>query len=317
MSPAGGPGASDVFGEAQGVLVRHARSFRWAQVFLGPAERADSAIAYAFCRIVDDAADESSNAEQGARALDEIEAMLRGDAAPSPLVAAYRGLAARRGFGLEPACDLLRGARSDLGLVRIESDEELLTYCYRVAGTVGLMMAGILGVQEKCAGEYASALGIAMQLTNICRDVLEDAERGRVYLPRGRLARIGVDPELLVAGRAGGGSSLRSGVAVVVSELLDLADEYYARGREGFHFLPVRARLAIAVAAELYQGIGHRLRNRYGADALEGRVRVPPGVKVQLCASAAAHWVRTLSPDLHALARRKSEPGPGSNSEQQ
>lgn len=289
---------SDVATRAQATLKQHARSFRWAQVFLRPEQRASSAIAYAFCRLVDDSVDEASSAAHAAQALGELDAMIRGDAAPSPLVAAYLELAERCAFGIEPALELLRGARSDLGLVRIESDEELLTYCFRVAGTVGLMMAGILGATGDTARDRAASLGIAMQLTNICRDVLEDAERGRVYLPRARLARLGVDPEAIVGWRASKDPGVRAQVAAVVSELLEMADEYYAKGRDGFRFLPVRARLAIAVAAELYQGIGHRLRTLHGSDALGGRVRVPPVAKALLCGVSALKWAGTLAPDF-------------------
>jgi phytoene synthase len=243
---------------------------------------------------VDDSADEAVSVTEAKRALDELEAMLKRRVDPSPLVSAYLALAERRGFGLDPAFGLLQGVRSDLGRVRVESDEELLTYCHRVAGTVGLMMSGILGATSATALGHAADLGIAMQLTNICRDVLEDAQLGRVYLPRCRLNEAGIESEDLVSGRAPREPKLRRSVAVVVCDLLEMADSYYARGRAGFRFLPVRARLAIAVAAALYQGIGHRLRDRHGSDALGGRTQLPPPIKARICLTATAGWLTTL-----------------------
>jgi phytoene synthase len=120
-------------------------------------------------------------------------------------------------------------------------DAELVRYCYRVASTVGLMMCAVLGVRRREALPHAVDLGIAMQLTNICRDVAEDAANGRVYLPADRLARAGVNSEDLVRGRASA-----AGVAEVVRGTLEMADRY----------------------------IGVRLRRRR-CDALGGRTVVP------------------------------------------
>src|SRR5690606_23084968 len=135
----------------------------------------------------DDTVDEADDENEARQRLVLIEEMLGGTRAPSPIVAAYIALMEAADIGLAPARDLIAGARSDLQAVRMRTDEEFLQYCYRVAGTVGLMMCGVLGVRDVGARRHAIDLGIAMQMTNICRDVLEDAKRDRVYLPEGRL----------------------------------------------------------------------------------------------------------------------------------
>ena len=111
--------------------------------------------------------------------------------------------------------ELLLGMISDLDVVRLQSDSELVRYCYRAAGTVGLMMCSVLGVRDLRALRHAIDLGIAMQLTNIARDVREDAEASRVYLPAERLSEYGVAPEDLVDGNAD-----TQAVSVVVSEIV-------------------------------------------------------------------------------------------------
>lgn len=299
--------------EAQAVLVKHARSFRFAQLFLGPRARRESAIAYAFCRLVDDAVDEAPSNARAREDLDAIEKSLKTPSLTDALIAAYQSLAQRRRFGLEPAFQLILGARSDLEDVRVADDEELLTYCYRVAGTVGEMMSGILGVTAPEARRHAVDLGIAMQLTNICRDVREDAARGRVYLPRRRLAEVGVDAEsLLDVHRLDQDIELRRAVARVIRDLLDRADCYYASGEDGLRFIPVRARLAIAVASRVYGGIGRKLRRRFDGDPGVGRVRVSTLGKLWLSCGAVGVWLASLvrrapMTERAALAERSPE----------
>ncbi len=260
--------------ESRAVLARHARSFRWASMFLPAAARDDAAVVYNFCRLADDLVDEAPDAATGARDLARLDAELGGEAPPRPLVAAFRAVVERRGIELAAAQDLLVGIAGDQGRVRVADDPELLRYCYRVAGTVGLLMCGVLGVTRREAWPHAVDLGIGMQLTNICRDVLEDTRRDRVYLPAARLRAVGVDPEELVAGTAD-----RARVAAVVRDLLALAERYYASADDGMRAIPLRSRLAILVASRVYRAIGRRLLRR-GCDALAGRTIVPAWEKL-------------------------------------
>jgi phytoene synthase len=232
------------------VLKTHAKSFRFAAPLLPKEQRAEAAVAYAFCRLVDDVVDEAPTAEIADRDLAELERELDGRAPARPIVAAYLDVAKRRGIPDHAALDLARGVRSDLGTVRVADDAELLLYCYRVAGTVGLMMCGIMGVRDPRATAFAVDLGIGMQLTNICRDVREDEGRHRVYLPRARLDA--------------------AGPFDVVTDLLALAERYYDSGHAGLRYVPFRPRLAIYVAGAVYRAIGRKLLRR-GPEALEGR----------------------------------------------
>lgn len=282
------------------VMARHARSFRWAAAFLSESQADDVAVAYTFCRAVDDAVDEAASASEATAALGLQEDMLFGRLLANETTLAYQEISKRLGFGLEPARELMKGARSDLGVVLVKDDAELLTYCFRVAGTVGVMMCGILGVKDEKARRQAIDLGIAMQLTNICRDVLEDADRGRVYLPRSRLQAVGLRQEdlihfseLLPKSKVESRRihTIRRHVATVVRDLLEIADQKYESARQGYLALPVRARLSVVVAAELYQSIGHRLRDVQHADALAGRIVVPWHRKVLITVRASFSWL--------------------------
>ncbi|MGD8826907.1 MAG: phytoene/squalene synthase family protein [Myxococcales bacterium] len=273
------------------VLAFHARSFRWASAFLNEEQRRKVAALYAFCRTVDDLADQPGSRPEAHRDLERLEAALEAEPGAEALWPEsylwFRALCVESGIDFRVVRDLLRGMSSDLREVRLQNDRELLRYCYRAAGTVGLMMCAVLGVRDRRSCRYAVDLGIAMQLTNISRDVLEDARACRVYLPADRLALYGVDPEDLVHAKAD-----PEAVSLVVSEVLDIAEDYYRSADAGMRFLPPRARWAVLVASRLYRGIGRRLRRRYQSNPLLGRVVVPWFEKLGLVASATLSWLR-------------------------
>ncbi len=232
-------------------MARSGRTFALASRLLPARARADAAELYAFCRRMDDLADEPNDelgtGEAGAldRAVTALRADPLGEAAaesgwPVALEEQYPGIAA-------VAVALLEALAADAGPRRIAAEEELLRYAFGVAGTVGLMMCRILGAPPAGA-PAASRLGIAMQLTNIARDVREDWERGRVYLPSEWLA-----PERVGAALRGeDGAAL----AATLGRLLALADRYYASAHAGMRLLPLRARAAILAASSCYREIG-------------------------------------------------------------
>ena len=281
--------------DSRRVLSTHARSFRWAGALLDDERLDDAAVTYSFCRAVDDAVDEAETTQLARSRLGRLVAGLARPHAVG-LLGAYREVAKRRGFGLLPAWQLIDGVEGDLDGVRVADDDELIRYAYRVAGTVGLMMFGILGVSDPRARAHAVDLGVAMQITNICRDVLEDAERNRVYLPEDRLRAAGTDAEALVRGEAPA-----SAVAEVVADLLALAERYYRSADAGMRYIPWRARLAIVVASRLYRAIGRVLQRR-GCDPMRGRVVVSPLEKVLWCLWSllafpwVSGWLRTETP---------------------
>ncbi len=271
--------------EALDVLARGSLSFSFAGWFLPADRRVDAARLYSFCRHVDDLADEAPDPAAARLALDDLAAQLRGDRPRREMAAAMEDLFVRRGVDRGAALCLIEAVSSDLDEVRVADDRQLLRYAYGVAGTVGLMMCGVLGVSDPVARRHAIDLGVAMQLTNICRDVAQDAGIDRVYLPADRLAAAGCggSPADVLAGR--------EAVRRVVSDLLALAERYYASADNGLRFIPVRARLAICVAARVYRAIGLRLL-RSGGDALAGRTVVPGWEKVGWMVAAGFAWVR-------------------------
>jgi phytoene synthase len=273
------------------VLTFRARSFRWASALLSRGQRRKVAALYAFCRAVDDLADAEWVTDEDRRDLQNLLAALEAEPGAEHMwpenYVWFRELCLECRIDFRVVRELLLGMISDLGLVRLKSDDELVQYCYRAAGTVGLMMCSVLGVRDLRALRHAIDLGIAMQLTNIARDVREDAEASRVYLPAERLGEYGVLPEDLVEGDVD-----EQAVRVVVTDVLDLAERYYNSGDAGMHYLPPRARWAVLVASRLYRGIGRRLRRRHQSNPMFGRAIVPWFAKLGLVASATWSWFR-------------------------
>ncbi len=252
--------------EALTVLSRYGRSFRLAGTLLSPTHLASAAQLYEFCRAIDDLADHATDTESARAELQAVRlAVLNGDT-NHRLAAQFLGLAQHSHASQEVAAQLIETVLSDLEPVRVADEIGLIRYAYGVAGTVGLMMCSVLGVTERAAQPYAIDLGIAMQLTNIARDVVEDAARNRLYLPAAWLpagflpTQVQDDPAAVFA---------------AVQRLLALADKYYASGVQGLGFLPYRASLAILAAKRLYQAIGQRILQLGPNYLTTGRCVVP------------------------------------------
>lgn len=235
---------------ARQVMATHAKTFSLAARFL-PASQVDGiAELYALCRYADDLADEGP---AGCHA-GELDQLRQDIAAGLPTTAASQNfilLQAQYGIPTQIALDFIDELCRDQFPRRFYDTDELVRFSYGVASTVGLMMCHVFGVDDAEAHPFAIDLGIAMQMTNVCRDVLEDAERGRVYVPA-RLAGIELQPELIVAGD----DAQRRAAFKAVQQLLGIADDYYASARRGIHFLPPAVRPAVLVAADVYRGIG-------------------------------------------------------------
>lgn len=271
----------ETLARGQELLRLKARSFHLATALLPAELRDDIAVVYAFCRTADDLADESEHAAEARAVLLRLDAELAARRPAGKLVTALARVAERHAFTLEHARVLLEGVRADLDVVRVADDEALLQYCYRVASTVGLMISRVLGVRDPAAEPFAVDLGLAMQITNIVRDVREDVARNRVYLPGTRLRAHGISPDQLCRFAVE-----REPVRQVCLELLDLADRHYRSAARGFAFIPFRARFGIAVAARVYASIGWRTRRR-GHHPFDGRMIVPRTEKLWRIGEAA------------------------------
>lgn len=232
-------------GEANTLLKAKGKSFYWASKLLNKKHAENAAELYSVCRQVDDLVDEASSRTEARLKLSQFrDETLKSD------------FFAQAGIDREAFIELTRGVESDLGLVRIEDEKELLHYCYQVAGTVGIMMCNVLGVKDPAAFPHAVDLGIAMQLTNICRDVADDSRLGRRYLPATLVGSAAVEDLTLPL------SDQRQQITTAITHLLELADFYYQSGRKGLIYLPFQARLGILIASELYRKIGVKLKAR-------------------------------------------------------
>lgn len=275
----------DVIAMSRAVLARHARSFRFAGLFLPKHALDNAAVVYAFCRLVDDAIDEAPDAQSARREATALAAELRGERPARPEVRAFVVVADRIGLDRRFAEQLIVGVGEDAaGHVRLDDDDALVRYGYLVAGTVGGMMCAVLGVKDARALPFAVDLGIGMQITNICRDVLEDAGKDRIYVPLRRLRAAGVDVDSFVVD-APAGCVDRGAVSDVVLALLERADAYYASGHAGLRYIPWRSRFAILVAGRVYRAIGSMLRLRRG-DSLAGRVSTSTAHKMLIAVGA-------------------------------
>ena len=234
---------------------------------------------YWFCRSLDDIVDAPQARPVARDALEVVRRALQGWDTQNLVLTDARDLFSECGIDTTIAYELICGLESDLETVRIRDVPELLRYCYRVAGTVGIMMCGVLDVTEPTAFYHAVDLGIAMQLTNICRDLVEDSKAGRRYLPADLVGEI--SPSCLVAPTG----ACRTRAQVAIQTLLDLADRYYASGERGLAYLPAGARAGILVAARLYQEIGMTLRRRQ-FDCWSGRAIVGDAHKLKITVQA-------------------------------
>ena len=283
--------------ECRAVLERSSRSFALAARFLPPAARDHAAVLYAFCRRIDDAIDEAPAAERPAalaRIRAEVAQVYREASLDDVVLRATQVLIRERRIPRVYVDELVAGmemdVRLDAGELRYETEDDLLRYCHRVAGVVGLMCCHVLGVRDDRAVVPAARLGWAMQLTNICRDVAEDWSMGRLYLPVEWFERAGVSLP---------GQSISHEVRRVVAQALDRADVLYADARRGLRDLDMRSALAIDVAAQVYREIGAVIRER-DHDVLAGRAFVSSPRKARVVARV----LRGFAPSLPQRALR-------------
>jgi phytoene synthase len=231
---------------------------------------------YAFCRTADDIVDRNTNAAERLDAINAWEVQLHAayaGRASTPIFTALADAAARYDVPLHAALDLLRGARMDVTVSRYATYREVSDYCYLVASTVGVLVTPIFGTLDAAAPRYAAVLGQAMQLTNILRDVGEDAQLGRIYLPAEDLRRFGYGEADLLAGVVD-----ERFVALMRFEV-ERARALYREAEPGIALLQPDSRYAVRLALHLYRGILDAIEsNRY--DVFTRRAFVPLSAKI-------------------------------------
>ena len=265
------------------------RTFFAASRLLPPRVRAGAIALYAFCRVADDLVDQpeggAQNLEVLRERLDRIYAGMPMDCVEDHALSLLVQQTALPRHLLDA---LLEGFAWDAAGRTYETLEDVHAYGARVAGTVGAMMCWIMGPQGTHTLARACELGVAMQLTNIARDVGEDARNGRLYLPRAWMREAGIDPQAWLREPA-----CTPALQSVVGRLLDEADRLYERATWGVAELPADCRAAILAAGQIYGEIGHQLR-REGLDSINHRTVVGTPRKLVLLAGAWAQagWIR-------------------------
>ena len=258
-------------------IKQYGKTFYLASRFLTPQHAHSATQLYAICRTIDDIVDLTDDREHARERLNSLHKSVEAGDRQDPLVAAFLDL--QPAVQIAPLLDLIAGVRSDLETVAIQRPDELLQYAYRVAGTVGLMMCDIFEVTDPVARSHAKDLGIAMQLTNIARDVLEDAQAGRRYLPMEWVGDI--KPRDIIEPS----NAQRINIQEAVLTLLSEAENMYESGLRGLPALPLRARVSVLIAARAYREIGVCLIKN-DCDVWKGRTIVPNTKKLAICAHA-------------------------------
>jgi phytoene synthase len=267
----------------QSIIDVHSRSFSLAARFLSADVHDRAVVLYAWCRRADDAVD-LTGPDEGRVALESLRAELDqiyGDTPlEDPVLSAFREVIRMGQISRGYPDELLEGLAMDVRGERYLYMEPFLQYCYRVAGTVGLMMCHVMGIRDERAISNAVHLGIAMQITNICRDVEVDWNNDRLYLPEEILAKCGISG---LHERLGEPFPMeaREPCRRAIQVLLAEADRFYSSGYAGLHALSWRSSLSIRIAGRVYQEIGARLAE-LDHDPLGGRAIVSKRRKIEL-----------------------------------
>ena len=284
--------ATDVelgYRESRKITRREAKNFYYAFLTLPQERRRAIYVAYAFCRYCDDAVDTAESEDQKTAMLQKLHDGLS-DAytgnTSDPLFLALADVADKHDIPEEYFKQVIYGVESDLTKVRYQDFEELRGYCYQVASVVGLICLQIFGYKDDAAREYAVDLGLAMQLTNIARDVQEDLGMGRIYLPQDEIARFGYSEEALEAG-------------IVNESFIDLmrfqaerARSYFDSGFKLLPYLSQRSRACPAVMGQLYSKVLQRIEAA-DYDVFQSRISLSKSEKIRVTAQT---WFTSMLP---------------------
>lgn len=292
VSPLAADVARRAYAAARAICRRHARSFHFASHFLPAEKRRHAYAVYAFCRLLDDAADERpsvASVQRFERVLDAIydagepPTTSPGDDETALAMLAFADTVRACHIPRQHFLDLAQGCRMDFSVSRYATWAELEHYCYHVAGVVGLIMCRVFDLRDDGVLDHAVRMGNAMQLTNILRDVQEDLRRGRIYLPAEDLDRFGVSESDLAASRCDDRfrELLRFEIARARALYRDASDGLAALPRDG-------SRQTACVMSVVYAGILDAIeRQGYNVFARRARLgplgklrRVPPALKL-------------------------------------
>jgi 15-cis-phytoene synthase len=288
------------------VARREARNFYYAFLLLPPVQRRSMCALYAFLRHTDDLADEPGSALEKLRALDdwrrELDAALIGKGTPWPGLLALADTVARHGIPSNLLYEVIEGVLMDVRVRCFETFEDLADYCHHVASVVGLSCLSIWGYRSEGgkAEQFAEGYGVALQLTNIIRDVGEDARNGRIYLPKVDLARFNVQPEEL---SANGQPSDR--IRELVAFEGQRAYQFYDQGRPLAPLVTPVGRPVLLTIVGIYRALLDEIRRR-DYNVLSSRVSLPTHRKLAIAFQALAARFAATDSNLDASAESQS-----------
>ena len=228
-------------------LKREGKSFYWASFFLPKNSKIKAGILYSICRYFDDIADKY-NEDQTNFLKGTIEEIKKNKNNKVNI------FLQKNKINTSIFIDLIDGLILDQKKIRIQNKEELIKYSYHVAGTVGLMMSKIIGVKNAEATKSAIDLGIAMQLTNIARDVYEDSKMKRIYLPANWIPNMSLNNLINI-------SENDVKISKAIHKVINLSEKFYINGFAGLKYIPFSTRLGIFIAANVYRGIGIKIKS--------------------------------------------------------
>ena len=240
-------------------LKKNGKTFYFAKHFMGEKTGTAAALLYQFCRHVDDAVDKEPDSKKAKMRVKEILEALSGSNTSLHWVNDFLSMRDEWKIDNKLAIQLVNGVTRDIDGVNIQTVHDLIRYCYQVAGVVGEMMCPILRAEAN-SEPFAIDLGIAMQLTNIARDVYDDAQCGRLYLPTDWLPDF--TPQRILKAK-------KQDIVLIhdcIERLLALSEEYYKSGFLGLNYLPTRNAKAIGIAAQCYRKIGLNIIKRNKKD---------------------------------------------------
>ncbi len=233
------------------VLRKEGKSFYWASFFLPKNSKKNAGILYSICRYFDDIADKNSEDKTSylKKSINEIRNNQNNK---------VNLFLQKNKINNSILIDLIEGLILDQTQIKIQNKEELIKYSYHVAGTVGLMMSKIIGVKNEKAAQSAIDLGIGMQLTNIARDVYEDSKMKRIYLPANWIPDISLKNLTDLHNKS---REKDERISNAIHEVIALSDKFYENGFAGLKYIPLSTRLGIFIAANIYRGIGIKIKS--------------------------------------------------------
>ena len=271
----------------QQITRMQAKNFYYAFVTLSRTKRHAIYAAYAFCRLCDDITDKPLSRYKKVSQLKKVRDSLRNAYSGSPdsaIFAALQDTAKTFSIPKQYFEEVIQGVEMDLNQSRYQTFEDLYFYCYRVAAVVGLISVQIFQYSNPLAQNYAIDLGIAMQLTNILRDLKEDAERGRVYLPQAEMEQFGYSESELFRG------IINENFIRLMRFQVERARCYFDSGKKLLPLLSRRSRACPTVLHGLYSGTLDRIEAK-GYNVFEEQVRLSSGQKLRLTAKL---WLRSI-----------------------